>query len=114
VKMNCKMDSMSSSAFAGEEIGKPRIKVGRFRPAVAINHRRQRAALGVREAERHVAILLRILRGIGRGKNLVERGSRLERTERVALIDRGALGNEPTAGMALDPVEEARAGGEID
>src|SRR5580700_300629 len=112
--MICKMNSLSSRAFAGEEIGKPRIKVGCLRPAVAINHRRQRTALGVGEAKRHVAVLLRILRGIGRGKKLVEGGRRLDRIEPVALIDRRALGDQPAAGMALDPVEETRARGEID
>src|SRR5579862_9832288 len=103
-----------SSAFAGEEIGKPRIKVGGFRAPVAINHRRQRAALGVSEAKRHIAVLLRILRGIRRGEQVVEGGRRLDRIETVALIDGGPLGDQPAAGMALDPVEEARARGEID
>src|SRR5580704_7142289 len=112
--MNCKMNSLSSRAFAGEEIGKPRIEVGGFRPAVAINHRRQRAALGVSEAERHVAVLLRILRGVRRGEQIVEGRRRLDRIEPVALIDRRALGDQPAAGMALDPVEKARARGEID
>src|ERR1700722_6816807 len=112
--MNCKTNSLSSSAFAGAEIRKPRIKIGRLRPAVAINHRRQCAALGMSEAEGHVAVLLRILRGIGRGEQVVESRRRLDRIEPVALVDRGALGNEPAAGMALDPVEEARARGEID
>src|ERR1700675_309698 len=112
--MNCKMNSLSSRAFAGEEIGKPRIKVGRFWPAVAINHRCQRAAFRVSEAKRHVAVLLRILRGIGRGEQLVEGGRRLDRIEPVALVDRGPLGDQPATGMTLDPVEEARARGEID
>src|SRR5580704_7334399 len=112
--MNCKMNSLSSSAFAGQEIGKPRIKVGRLWPTVAIDHRRQRAALGVGEAKRHVAVLLRILRGVRRGEQVVEGRRRLDRIEPVALIDRGALGNEPAAGMALQAVEKARARGEID
>src|SRR5579864_470873 len=103
-----------SGCFAGEPAGKPRIKVGRLRTAVAVDHRRQRAALGVGETERHVAVLLRILRGIGRGEQLVEGRRRLDRIEPVALVDGGALGNEPAAGMALQAVEEARAGGEID
>src|SRR5580704_10737810 len=112
--MNCKMNSLSSRAFAGEEIGQPRIKVGRFWPAVAINHRRQRTALGVSEAKRHVAVLLRILRGIGGGKKRVEGRRRLDRIEPVALVDRGALGDQPAAGMALQAIEEARARGQID
>src|ERR1700692_4887564 len=112
--MNCMMNSLCSSAFAGEPIGEPCIKVGRFRTPVAINHRRQRAALGVSEAKRHVAVLLRILRGIRRGEQLAEGGRRLDRIEPVALIDRGALGDQPAAGMALQAVEESRARGEID
>src|SRR5580700_8742626 len=106
--MNCKMNSLSSSAFAGEEIGKPRIKVGRLWPTVAIDHRRQRAALGVGETKRHVAVLLRILRGVRCGEQVVEGRRRLDRIEPVALIDGGALGDQPAAGMALDPVEKAR------
>src|SRR5580700_625588 len=112
--MNCKMNSLSSRAFAGEEIGKPRIKVGRFWPAVAIYHRRQRATLGVGETKRHVAVLLRILRGVRRSEQGVEGRRWLDRIEPVAFIDGGALGDQPAAGMALDPVEKARAGGEID
>src|SRR5580700_11129289 len=112
--MNCKMNSLSSRAFAGEETGKSRIKVGRLWPAVAINHRCQRAALGVGETKRHVAVLLRILRGICRGEQVVEGRRRLDRIDPVALVDRGALGDQPAAGMALQAIEKARARGEID
>ena len=69
---------------------------------------------GVREAKRHVAVLLRKARGAAGQEQVLVFRRRLDRIEPVALIDRRAFGNQPAAGMALQPVEEARARGQID
>jgi len=50
----------------------------------------------------------------GRFKERIEFWRRFDRIGPVALIDRGTLGNEPTVGMALHPVEETGRRSEID
>ena len=82
------------------------------RRAVAIDHRRERAA-GGDETRGHVAVGLRIDREIGRGEQLAERLRRLDRIEPVALVDGGALDDGPASAPALQPIEEARIGGHV-
>src|SRR5215469_1691552 len=90
-----------------------RVKIGRFRAAIAIDDGRQRAAFRVREPKGHVTVLLGIMRRLGSLEQCIEWGRRLDRIEAVALVDRGALGNLPVVAAALDAIEKARKRGEV-
>src|SRR4029077_13123633 len=60
----------------------------------------------MRKSKSHVSVLVGIVCGIGGLEQRIERGRRLDRIKPGALGDRGALGNEPAVGAALDAVEE--------
>src|SRR5262252_2238317 len=86
-----------------------RVKIGRFRAAIAIDDGRQRAAFRVREPKGHVTVLLGIMRRLGSLEQCIECRRRLDRIEAVALVDRGALGNLQAGAAALDELLERTA-----
>src|ERR1700757_2875880 len=85
-----------------------RVKVGRFRAAIAIDDGRERAAFGMREPKRHVTVLFGIMRRLGRFEQCIECRRWLDRIEPVALVDGGTLGAQPAVAAALDAVAERR------
>src|SRR5262249_38514223 len=105
------------AASSGRAATKPpeiaRVKIGRFRSPIAVDDRRERAALGMSQPEGHVTVLLGIMRRIGCRKQGIKGGRRLDRIEAVALVDSSALGDQPTPAMALDTVEKTGKGCQI-
>src|SRR5437588_3182784 len=67
----------------------------------------------MRQPKSHVTVLIGIMCGVGGREQRVERGRRLNRIKPVALVDRGALGNEPAVSATLDAVKKTRKRGEV-
>jgi hypothetical protein len=65
------------------------------------------------EPKRHVTVLFGIMRCLGRFEQCIESRRWLDRIEPVALVDGGALGDQPAVAAALNAVEKARKRGEV-
>src|SRR5437764_5960300 len=67
----------------------------------------------MRKPKSHVTILLGIMCGVGRREKRIECRRWLHRIKPVSLVDRGALGDEPTVGATLDAIEETGKRGQV-